>query len=300
MVIKAYIKWRNEKGMYKIVRVLNHNTVIAALDDGKSVPEDQNVYLLMGKGIGFGKKPGTEAEIKDDSRVYSLQECSERGDAKDIVDEVTPEYLEVADIVLKEAEKVFGDIDRNILFSLADHIFYAVKRMKNNERISNPLTDDIRLLFHMEYKVASCAIPVIREKFGVTIDDDEVGYITLHVHSAIDDEKVSDAMQTARAVRQCVDIVENAMGKKIDVMSLAYNRLMNHVRYMIVRAINDEKLKMSLNDYMSVKYPDEFAMAEKICDEISRMIKHKLNKAETGYLAMHICRVTSGELEAEE
>lgn len=292
--------------MYKIVRVLNHNTVIATLDDDKEVSkvkissEDENAYLLMGKGIGFGKKSGQEAELKEDSRVYLLQKCGERGDAKDIVEEVTPEYLEVADIVLEEAEKVFGDIDRNILFSLADHIFYAVKRMKNNERISNPLTDDIRLLFHVEYKVASCVIPVIQEKFGVLIDDDEVGYITLHVHSAIDDEKVSDAMQTARAVRQCIDIVENAMGKKIDVMSLAYNRLMNHVRYMIVRAIKGEKLKMSLNDYMSVKYPDEFAMAEKICDEISGMIKHKLNKVEIGYLAMHICRVTSGELEAEE
>ena len=292
--------------MYKIVRVLNHNTVIATLDDDKEVSkvkissEDENAYLLMGKGIGFGKKSGQEAELKEDSRVYSLQKCGERGDAKDIVEEVTPEYLEVADIVLEEAEKVFGDIDRNILFSLADHIFYAVKRMKNNERISNPLTDDIRLLFHMEYKVASCVIPVIQEKFGVLVDDDEVGYITLHVHSAIDDEKVSDAMQTARAVRQCIDIVENAMGKKIDVMSLAYNRLMNHVRYMIVRAIKGEKLKMSINDYMSVKYPDEFAMAEKICDEISGMIKHKLNKVEIGYLAMHICRVTSGELEAEE
>ena len=292
--------------MYKVVRVLNHNTVIAALDDCEKLHGKENLldkedkYLLMGKGIGFGKKSGAAAELKEDSRVYSLQECGERGDAKDIVDEVTPEYLETADIVLKEAEKMFGDIDRNILFSLADHIFYAVKRMKNGERISNPLTEDIRLLFHMEYKAALCVIPVIQEKFGILIDDDEVGYIALHVHSAIDNEKVSDAMQTARAVRQCVDIVERAIDKKIDIMSLAYNRLMNHVRYMIVRAIKGEKLKMSLNDYMSIKYPDEFAMAEKICDEISGMIKHKLNKAEIGYLAMHICRVTSGELEAEE
>ena len=229
--------------MYKVVRVLNHNTVIAALDDSEKLHGKENLldkedkYLLMGKGIGFGKKTGAAAE-------------------------------------LKEAEKMFGDIDRNILFSLADHIFYAVKRMKNGERISNPLTEDIRLLFHMEYKAALCVIPVIQEKFGILIDDDEVGYIALHVHSAID--------------------------KKIDIMSLAYNRLMNHVRYMIVRAIKGEKLKMSLNDYMSIKYPDEFAMAEKICDEISGMIKHKLNKAEIGYLAMHICRVTSGELEAEE
>ena len=120
--------------MYKVVRVLNHNTVIAALDDCEK---------LHGKEIGFGKKPGAAAELKEDSRVYSLQECGERGDAKDIVDEVTPEYLETADIVLKEAEKMFGDIDRNILFSLADHIFYAVKRMKNGERISNPLKRDI-------------------------------------------------------------------------------------------------------------------------------------------------------------
>ena len=109
--------------MYKVVRVLNHNTVIAALDDCEKLHGKENLldkedkYLLMGKGIGFGKKTGAAAELKEDSRVYSLQECGERGDAKDIVDEVTPEYLETADIVLKEAEKMFGDIDRNILFS---------------------------------------------------------------------------------------------------------------------------------------------------------------------------------------
>ena len=57
--------------MYKIVRVLNHNTVIATLDDDKEVSkvkissEDENAYLLMGKGIGFGKKSGQEAELKE-------------------------------------------------------------------------------------------------------------------------------------------------------------------------------------------------------------------------------------------
>ena len=54
-------------------------------------------------------------------------------------------------MVLDEAEKVFGHIDRNILFPLADHISYAVERIRRNETISNPLTEDIRVLFHMEY-----------------------------------------------------------------------------------------------------------------------------------------------------
>ena len=202
-------------------------------------------------------------------------------------------------MVLDEAEKVFGQIDRNILFPLADHISYAVERIRRNETISNPLTEDIRVLFHMEYKVASCVIPLLESHFGISISEDEVGYITLHVHSAIDDEKVSDAMQTARAVRECIRIVEESMGKKIDVMTLSYNRLMNHVRYMIVRALEGEKLKLSLNDYMQVKYPEEFALAAKICDEIGQMIKSPLKDVEIGYLAMHICRVTSGELDGE-
>ena len=278
--------------MYRVVKALNHNAVLAA------DVTDQKEYLLMGKGIGFGKKVSEQFEADESCRVYSLTDRKERNDAQDLAKSINPEFLEIANMVLDEAEKVFGHIDRNILFPLADHISYAVERIQRNETISNPLTEDIRVLFHMEYKVASCVIPLLESRFGISIGEDEVGYITLHVHSAID-EKVSDAMQTARAVRECIRIVEESMGKKIDVMTLSYNRLMNHVRYMIVRALEGEKLKLSLNDYMQVKYPEEFALAAKICDEIGQMIKSPLKDVEIGYLAMHICRVTSGELDGE-
>lgn len=279
--------------MYRVVKALNHNAVLAA------DVTDQKEYLLMGKGIGFGKKVSEQFEADESCRVYSLTDRKERNDAQNLAKSINPEFLEIANMVLDEAEKVFGHIDRNILFPLADHISYAVERIRRNETISNPLTEDIRVLFHMEYKVASCVIPLLESRFGISIGEDEVGYITLHVHSAIDDEKVSDAMQTARAVRECIRIVEESMGKKIDVMTLSYNRLMNHVRYMIVRALEGEKLKLSLNDYMQVKYPEEFALATKICDEIGQMIKCPLKDVEIGYLAMHICRVTSGELDGE-
>jgi transcriptional antiterminator len=280
--------------MYRIVKVLNHNAVLA-VNAG-----DNTECLLMGKGIGFGKKISERVEPGKDTRIYVLQACHDSKEAGEIVKSIDPEFLEVANLVLNEAERVFGHIDRNILFPLADHIFYAVERMKKNEQISNPLTEDIRLLFHMEYKVAGCAVPVLREKFGVCIGDDEVGYITLHIHSAIDDDNVSDAMKTAQAVRECVRIVEGAIGKPIDVLTLSYNRLMNHVRYMIVRAQKGEKLKMSLNDYMSVKYSKEFAMAETICGQIGNMIGYPLKEAEIGYLAMHICRVINNELDVDE
>lgn len=79
-------------------------------------------------------------------------------------------------------------------------------------------------------------------------------------------------------------------------MSLSYNRLMNHVRYMAARAISGEKLKLNMNDYMEVKFPEEFKMAAIVCDEIGRSLKCKVDKVEIGYLAMHISRVTNDEI----
>ena len=280
--------------MYRIKKVLNHNSLLVIQT------ENNKEYLIMGKGAGFGKKVSEYVEVKSDDTVYSLQELTERGDAKEIVQSVSPICLELANEVLNRAEREFGKIDRSILFPMADHIEYAVKRIKNHEQISNPLTDDIRILFHKEYKVAQCMEAMLLEQLNVRIDEHEIGYIALHVHSAINDEKVSQAMQIAQAVRECISLVEQQTQKKIDVMSLAYNRLMNQERYMVERAISGERLKLNMNDYMEIKFPEAFQIAADICDEIGKSLKCRLDEVEIGYLAMHIERVASDELNNEK
>ena len=70
----------------------------------------------------------------------------------DLVKGIDPVFLEIAEQVLKESERVFGKIDWSILFPMADHIAFAVKRIRSSEQISNPLTGDIRALFHTEYR----------------------------------------------------------------------------------------------------------------------------------------------------
>ena len=280
--------------MYRIKKVLNHNTVIGIRTD------NQQEYLIMGKGIGFGKKVSERFDACNDASVYSLQASSERGDVREMVKEIDPECLEIAGEVLDEAEKMFGKIDRSILFPMADHIEFAIKRMRSGEQISNPLTEDIRILFHMEYKAASCIAPILARRMSLHIEEDEVGYIALHIHSAIEDEKVSQAMQMARAVRECISLVEEEVGRPIDVMSLSYNRLMNHIRYMVARAINGEKLKVNMNDYMGIKFPYAFQTAKAICERVGKSLRCTLGDAEIGYLAMHIERVTSDELDAPE
>lgn len=280
--------------MYRVKKVLNHNTVIGIQS------EDNQEYLLMGKGIGFGKKITERLEPGPEVTVYSLQKSTDRGNPGELLKSISPACLEIASQILDAAEKEFGKIDRNILFPMADHIEYAVRRIKSQEQISNPLTEDIRVLFHMEYKVAEQIIPILKKQMGIEIDADEVGYIALHIHSAIEDEKVSQAMQVAGAVRECISQIEQEIGRPIDVMSLAYNRLMNHIRYMAARAMKGEKLKVNMNDYMGIKFPNAFGIAERVCKQVERNLRCQLSEVEIGYLAMHIERVADEELDEKE
>ena len=138
--------------MYRVRKALNHNTLIAIS------MENTQEYLVIGKGIGFGKKVSERFEIPEniECTVYSLHEQTERGKAMDLIKGIEPVYLEIAGKVLAKSEEVFGKIDKRILFPMADHIAFAVQRIRANEQISNPLTDDIRTLFHMVYKTAEC------------------------------------------------------------------------------------------------------------------------------------------------
>ena len=206
--------------------------------------------------------------MTEDTATYRLTEQTDRGSAKSLVQEMDPEFLEIADEVIREAEKVFGKVDRRIMIPLADHISFAVSRIRNQEQISNPLTDDIRVLFHNEF------------------------------HSAIEDEKVSVAMQTARAVRECIEMIEKETGKKIDVISLSYNRLMNHIKYMVARAMTGEDLRINMNEYIESKFPEAYMTAKKVCDMLGKSIGKELDEMEIGYLAMHIERIYSEEIKA--
>ena len=118
--------------------------------------ENNQECLVMGKGVAFGKKVGQTVPVATEAKVYSLKKMTERGDAKDIIKSVSPLCLELANEVLSRAEKEFKKVDRTILFTMADHLDFAIRRIQNGEQISNPLTDDIRVMFYKEYKVASC------------------------------------------------------------------------------------------------------------------------------------------------
>lgn len=278
--------------MYRVTKILNHNAVLAINT------EEQKENLIIGKGVGFGKKPSEYTEYGDDVMTYQLLQKSDRGNYRDIISHVEPVYLDIANQIIVEAKHRFPDMDTNIIVPLADHIAFAAGRIQTGTVMTNPLTQDIIALFPDEYEVTKTAQEIIHNAVGLDFSDDELGFIALHIHSSLNQGNVTQAMQTARIVRNCMQQVQKTIGHDVDVRSLSYSRMMTHIKYMVARVIKGETLKIDMNDYMNLKCPKAFAIASELCEEISNEMKLQIDEQEKGYLAIHIERVF--ELEDKE
>lgn len=269
--------------MYRVIKVLNNNGILARNDEtGKET-------ILMGKGLGFGKQPGQRLEGISEAKRYEL--VSGRYSALQQVNSIDPAYIEMTARIIDEAEKSLGPLRHDILIPMADHIALAVNRAREGCELPNPFKHDIQALFNREYQAALAGQAMIEETVGVEISADEVGYITLHIHAGLSDEKVSEALETARLVKEAVSQIGELSGLAPAADSLGYNRLVSHVRYMIARTRKGERANLDMEDYARANFPEVYAVAEEVCRNMSKQLRLPVAKEEVGFLAIHIQRI---------
>ncbi len=273
--------------MFKILKVLNNNSILVIDLDTKQE------LIFLGKGVGFGKKVNQNVSEIENAKAYRFTEQQSRQESIDTIKSISPVFIEIAGGIIEEAEKQFGNVDNNILLPLADHIAFAIKRMEQGIELKNPFAKEIKVLFEEEYNVAKKGKNLINQKIGVEINDDEVGYITLHVHTALTREHVVQSMDVARMIQEGIQTIEKELGAMLDDATISYTRLLTHMKFMILRVINDEKLHLDMTDYVLENFPDSFALARQICNSFEQSIKKPFPNIEISYFAIHIERVKS-------
>ena len=273
--------------MFKILKVLNNNSILVIDLDTKQE------LIFLGKGVGFGKKVNQNVSEIENAKAYRFTEQQSRQESIDTIKSISPVFIEIAGGIIEEAEKQFGNVDNNILLPLADHIAFAIKRMEQDIELKNPFAKEIKVLFEEEYNVAKKGKNLINQKIGVEINDDEVGYITLHVHTALTREHVVQSMDVARMIQEGIQTIEKELGAMLDDATISYTRLLTHMKFMILRVINDEKLHLDMTDYVLENFPDSFALARQICNSFEQSIKKPFPNIEISYFAIHIEPVKS-------
>lgn len=275
--------------MYIIKKILNNNALLVLGENEKTES------ILLGKGIGFGKKVGDCLEDGTNMKEYRLAGNDGRKATIGTENGIEPVYLEAAGRIIEEAERVFDKISPDILLTLADHIAFAARREQQRMYVPNPFIPDIKVLFGKEYAVAIKSRDIIKEYAGYEISDDEAGFIALHIHSGLSHEQVSETLKYTQIISQTMQMIVEEAKKTVHEETLAYTRLLSHLYYILVRTKSGSKVGVDLNSYMEEQYPRAMEVAKKVCGFIEKQIQTELEELEKGYLAVHIERYFSEE-----
>ncbi|RHS99388.1 PRD domain-containing protein [Firmicutes bacterium AM41-11] len=275
--------------MFEIIKVLNNNTLL--------VSKNEEELIVMSKGIGFGQKTGNKVDIPRNAKQYRMQKSYQTGEKTSYsIDNIDPVYIEIANEIIELTKEKFGKVEHDILLPLADHIYFAIKRIQENDSPANPFYTDIQLIFPDEYEVALKGKNVIYQYTGVKINADEIGFITLHVHSAISVNKVSQSMEVMRVIREFFKVLQKDLRIHIDSNSLSYIRLMNHIKFLLLRLNNEEELQMDITSFTKEKFPFAYNQAKILCNDLAKVLHKDLPDSELGYLALHLERILSSTI----
>ena len=271
--------------MYRIIKALNNNSLLA-LDD------KQCEVILLGKGIGFGRKNGERLEHKDiqDAKLYSLVKDT-GSSALQTVNGIEPIFIEIAAQIIDEAEKDFQNIHKDILLPMADHIAMAVRRIGRGKLLPNPFHHDIMVMFPAEYHIAEQGLNIIHDLLGVSLPAGEAGYLSLHIHAGLSDENAAESLAGERLAAELINKIELALHRDFAKNTLKYNRLMSHVCYMILRIRKHERVSVDMDQYVQTSYPEAYRISTDICNDIAAALQCDVFPEEIGLLALHIQRV---------
>ena len=124
----------------KIKKVLNNNVVIAQNDNEETI--------LMGLGLGYGKKAGEVVEDKKIEKIFALKVTSEQQNFSELLSEIPSGIVELSILTLAKAKTKFDKtISDTVLVAFADHLNAAIIREKDNITIKNFLLWDIKRFF---------------------------------------------------------------------------------------------------------------------------------------------------------
>lgn len=272
----------------KVIRNINNNVSICLDDNNHEV-------VAFGKGIGF-QKPPYEIELSQiDRTYYNLDEHYLA-----LLDELPEEVMDVTmEIVDKGSSYLRMHLNRVFLFSLCDHINFAIQNAKKGLVISNPMVNEIQHMYEKEMLLGKWAIKQIERKLSVKLPSGEAGNIALHfINAELSAKKEQDKDDMTRFIDDITEIIESEMNIIVDRNSFSYSRFVTHLKYLLKRFHKKEEF-VSDNAKMYEQVLEEFPELGKAIEKIKQYIIVQLNidpsKEELLYLMIHMNRLCAKE-----
>ena len=107
-----------------IQKVLNSSVVLVQDDSGEE-------SILLGKGIGYGRKAGEPIERQPSDRVFLPLSNPDAQPMLELFSSIPAVYLDLTQDIVDDAEQSLGvKLSAHIYLLLTDHLHFAVERQQ--------------------------------------------------------------------------------------------------------------------------------------------------------------------------
>ncbi|WP_078430179.1 glucose PTS transporter transcription antiterminator GlcT [Alkalihalobacterium alkalinitrilicum] len=279
------------RGMYFIKKILNNNVVIAIN------PKDIEV-VIIGKGIGFGKKTGEQINNESVDQLFQLVDEQQQEEYKQLLLQIDDSILDVMNEAITFIRTELNKkLNERIHIALTDHIAFAIRRLEQGILITNPFLEETQTMYPEEFQVAEQVVSFINDRLNISLPKDEVGFVTLHIQSALDNKPISHMQEGTKLIAKLVELIEAELITQLPKNSLQYSRLVTHLRHVIDRVVQRESVE--LNDkfvkLLKQEYPLCYNLAWKLIKVIQNHYQLPVAEAEAVYLTMHLQRLTQNK-----
>ncbi len=276
--------------MYNIKKVLNSSVVLVC-------DKNNNEFILLGKGLGYGRKNGEEISVTEKNQIFVPAGNLKTNQFLELLNEIPLEILQVTREIILEAERLLGvEFNNNLYFSLADHLNFAIERMKKGIKITNRVFWEIKNYYPDEFKAGLLGISRV-EELGIYLPEEEAANLAFYfanAKSANDDNY--DSMRYAKVIGEITNIAVLSINRTINKSNVHYMRFITHIKFFVERYFTDNLLQSKdtiLYYQITNNYPKETLIAEKIRNFLKNKYEKDLTDEEMTYLIVHIARIST-------
>ncbi len=278
-------------GRHKIEKVLNSSVVLV-----KDEPDKE--FIILQKGIGYGKRPGQWVEADPGSQIFVPYSQTDGAQLIELLGEIPPEYLKVSQEIVEYAQKQLDTtLNQHIYVTLLDHLYYAVERLHQNIAITNRVLWELKTFYPKEYQIGLHSLELVKHTIGESLPEEEAGNIAFHiVNASKETDSGYDAMRAAKLIGIINEVVTYTMNAKPDKESVHYSRYISHLQFFAERFFSGKMLESDddfLYHQMESGYPKALSCAERIRTYLIREYDTMISNEEVAYLTVHIQRLIS-------
>lgn len=269
-----------------IKRVYNNNVVMAVNEP------DGDEFVVIGRGIAFGRRAGDEIDSSSIEKVFSLENPENATRLERVIKNIPSVYLSIAEEIMEMVRRE-SDLNAsdNLLIALTDHLSLSLERARDGIPCDNPLLMEIKQFYRREFALAQKAADIIKAELDLAISEEEMGFITLHIVNATMGQRADILVKSIKMIQEILDVVSDDFGIVYDQDSIQYERFLRHLQFFAQRVLDKESAQ-SEDTFLYLlgkgQFPDALACTEKIGSHIAETYGRDVTDAEKGYLVYHI------------